>query len=68
MDLVVPCALLAHELGEQLEGYTPTERDCAIMAQDPTQHDACAEYETAYTALTTAATLVTTKQKTSVLH
>ena len=68
MDLVVPCALLAHELGEQLDGYTPTERDRAITAQDPTQHNACAEYETAYTARTTAAALVTTKQKTSALH
>jgi len=27
MDLVVPCALLAHELGEQLDGYMPAERD-----------------------------------------
>ena len=68
MDLVVQCPLLAHELGEELEGYTPTEWDRAITAQDPTQHNACAEYETAYTARTTAAALVTTKQKTSASH
>ena len=50
MDLVVPCALLAHELGEQHDGYMPTERDRAVTAQDPTQHNACAKYETAFTA------------------
>ena len=45
MDLVVPCALLAHELGEQLDGYTPTERDQAITAQDPTQRDLARDLE-----------------------
>ena len=68
MDLVVPCASLAHELGEQLDGFMPTERDRAITAQDPKRHDACAEYETANTARTTAAALVTEKQKTSASH
>ena len=38
------------------------------MAQDPKQHDACAEYKTACTARTTAAALVTTKQKMSASH
>ena len=68
MDLVVPCAFLAHELGEQLDGYMPTERDRAITAQDPPQHNACAEDETACTAWTKADTRVTSKQKTSVSH
>jgi len=68
MDLVVPCAPLAHELGEQLDGYTPTERDRAITAQHPTQHDACAEDETACTARTTADTRVTSKQESSASH
>ena len=70
MDLVVPCASLAHELGEQLDGFKPTERDRVITAQDPKQHNACAEYETACTctAWTTAAALVTAKQKTSTSH
>ena len=68
MDLVVPCALLAHELGEQLDGYTSTERDRAVMAKDPTQQDVCAEDETAFTARTMAATLVIGKQKTSASH
>ena len=65
MGLVVPCASLAHELGEQLHGPTPAERDLAITAQDPSQHDACAEEETACTTLTTAATRVTSNHKTS---
>ena len=65
MDLVVLCALLAHELGEPLHGPTPAEQDLATTAQDPSQHDACVEEETACTALTTAATRVTLKHKTS---
>ena len=62
------CVALAHELGEQLDGFMPTERDRAIAAQDPKQHDVCVEYETASTARTTAAALVTAKQKTSASH
>ena len=68
MDLVVPCALLAHELGKQLHGPTPAERDPAVTAQDPSQHNACAKEETACTARTTADTRVTMKHTTSTSH
>jgi len=42
MDLVVPCASLAHEPRETLEGLPPTEHDPAIAARDPPLHDVCA--------------------------
>ena len=42
MDLVVPCASLAHGPRETLEGLPPTEHDPAIAARDPSLHDVCA--------------------------